>query len=96
VASGRVGWLLRPTVSRQETDANHHPDAALGTGRNYFFDLRLMFSGGVREQFQNGVAEQLAAQRQLRFSMAVRQQAEVPDAGKALRQGVNQKAADEL
>lgn len=51
---------------------------------------------GHKQGWRGGRVEQLAAERQLVVAVSVRKEAVVPNAMEAVRQGVQQKAADEL
>src|SRR5206468_12768462 len=86
---GWAVWLW----SLQRCDGDHRA-AAAGTAIERERGDRLL--GGRRGRVGRGNVEQLAAQCELLGAMAVGEEAVMADAMEAVRQGVQQKAADEL
>ena len=86
---GWAVWLW----SRQGCEGDHRAAAAGAAIEWERGDRRL---GGRRRRVGRGNVEQLAAQCELLGAMAVGEEAVMADAMEAVRQGVQQKAADEL
>ena len=91
--------VSRPPVGGQDGNQDHGADAALKANAGWLFcDFFQRLTALVRlwQESGDGIAQQLAAERQLGFAMAVGKKSEVTDTLETGRQDVNEKTPDEL